>query len=88
MDDERSTEFRTGHHRIRGVAETGVVLPPCHGSLWCHGLHFDFAGFRAIADEANTVEECVLLSALLHIFAGFEEDLGSEVVFWIDEWFN
>ena len=29
---------RDGHHRIRGVAETGVVLPPCHDSLWCLGL--------------------------------------------------
>ena len=29
---------RDGHHRIRGVAETGVCLPPCHDSLWSLGL--------------------------------------------------
>ena len=33
---------------------------------------------------ADTVEEYVLASALLH-FCQFEEDLGSEVVFCIDE---
>ena len=38
-----------------------------------------------VLDKANLVEEFVLLSALLHI-CGVEENLGSEVVFWIDEW--
>ena len=28
----------------------------------------------------------LLLSALQHVFAGFEEDSSSKVVFWIDEW--
>ena len=36
--------------------------------------------------QANVVEEYGLLTALQHIFAGFEEDSRSEVVFWIDEW--
>ena len=36
--------------------------------------------------QANIIEDYVLLSALQHIFAGFEEDSRSEVVFWIDEW--
>ena len=37
---------RDGHHRIRGVAETGVDLLPCHDSLWCLGLpsHYRFCG--------------------------------------------
>ena len=37
---------RDGHHRIRGVAETGIVLLPCHDSLWCLGLssHYRFCG--------------------------------------------
>ena len=29
---------RDGHHRIRGVAKTGVDLPPCHDFLRCLGL--------------------------------------------------
>ena len=36
--------------------------------------------------QANVVEKYGLLTALQHIFAGFEEDSRSEVVFWIDEW--
>ena len=45
-----------------------------HVCLYCTGLGF----------QANIVEEYVLLSALLHIFARLNS--RSEVVFWIEEW--
>ena len=45
-----------------------------HVRLYCTGLGF----------QANILEEYVLLSALLHIFARLNS--RSEVVFWIEEW--
>ena len=44
---------RDGHHRIRGVAETGVVLPPCHDSLWCLGLYSHEVGAILRVDIAH-----------------------------------
>ena len=44
--------------------------------LYCTGPGF----------QANIVEECGLLTAFQHIFAGFEEDSRSEVGFWVEQW--
>ena len=69
-------------HHLSHVLPVGVLIRPdvfngygyFYVRLYCTCLGF----------QANTVEEYVLLSALLHIFVGLKRTWGSEVVFWIE----